>query len=45
MNIEYVHGILSRENQLPFMILLANPDWLPTIHMGHKKGKPIDTER
>ena len=23
----------------------TNPDWLPTIHMGHKKGKPIDTER
>ena len=23
----------------------TNPDWLPTIHMGHEKGKPIDTER
>jgi len=23
----------------------TNPDWLPTMHMGHDKGKPVDAER
>ena len=41
MSAKYVHGILSLENQPLYDT--THPDWLPTMHMGHKKGKSVDT--